>query len=338
MSETTNGAVGNNQINAGVLATGSAYPEGVLTNADLERIVETSDEWITSRTGIKQRHVAGDDEYTSLFAVRAARQAIERAGIDASEIDLLVCATVTPDQILPSTACLIQAEIGAHNAAAFDLVAACSGFVYGVTLANQMIRSRQARYALVIGAEVLTRYVDYTDRSTCVIFGDGAGAAVLGAVEGTRGILASRIRSDGRFAEQLFSPGGGTRIKPSAETLSTGQHFFKMRGNELFKVAVRSMAEVSIEVLAEANLTTDDIKLFIPHQANQRITDAVADRLGVDPSRVYSNIAMHGNTSSASIPIAMDECAMQGRLQPGDPVLLASFGGGATWGAVAMRW
>jgi 3-oxoacyl-[acyl-carrier-protein] synthase-3 len=309
-----------------------------LTNADLERMVETSDDWITTRTGIKQRHIAADDEYTSLFAVRAARQAIERARIDPVEIGLLICATVTPDQILPSTACLIQAELGANNAAAFDLVAACSGFVYGVTLANQMIRSGQTRYALIIGAEVLTRYVDYTDRSTCVIFGDGAGAAILGAVEGERGILATRIRSDGRFAEQLFSPGGGTRIKPTAETLAGGMHYFKMRGNELFKVAVRSMAEISVEVMDEAGLKPDDIKLFIPHQANQRITDAVADRLGVDNERVYTNIAMHGNTSSASIPIAMDECAQAGRVLPGDPILLASFGGGATWGAVAMRW
>ncbi len=327
-----------NTVTAGVLATGSAYPEGVLTNADLEKLVETSDEWITSRTGIKQRHKAADDEYTSLFAVRAARLAIERARIDPMEIGLVICATVTPDQILPSTACLIQAELGAHNAAAFDLVAACSGFVYGVTVANQMIRSGQARYALVIGAEVLTRYVDYTDRGTCVIFGDGAGAAVLGEVEAERGILATRIRSDGRFAEQLFSPGGGTRIKPSAETLAGGLHYFKMRGNELFKVAVRSMAEISTEVMEEAGLKPEDVKLFIPHQANQRITDAVADRLGVEQARVYSNISMHGNTSSASIPIALDECVQQGRLQPGDPVLLASFGGGATWGAVAMRW
>lgn len=325
-------------VNAGVIATGCSYPEGVLTNADLETLVETSDEWITSRTGIKQRHKAADDEYTSLFAVRAARQAIERARIDPAEIDLVICATVTPDQILPSTACLIQAELGAHNAAAFDLVAACSGFVYGATLANQMIRSGQSRYALVIGAEVLTRYVDYTDRGTCVIFGDGAGAAIFAPVESPHGILASRIRSDGRYAEQLFSPGGGTRIKPSTESLAGGMHYFKMRGNELFKVAVRSMADISTEVMNEAGFKPDDIKLFIPHQANQRITDAVADRLGVDGERVYSNIAMHGNTSSASIPIALDECVQAGRIQKGDPVLLASFGGGATWGAIALRW
>jgi 3-oxoacyl-[acyl-carrier-protein] synthase-3 len=201
-----------------------------------------------------------------------------------------------------------------------------------------MIRSGQTRYALVIGAEILTRYVDYTDRSTCVIFGDGAGAAVLGPSEEGRGILATRIYSDGRYAEQLFSPGGGTRIPPTAETLATGQHFFKMRGNELFKVAVRSMADVSREVLEEAGRSADEVKLFIPHQANQRITDAVAQKLKVDESIVYSNIAMHGNTSSASIPIALDECLEMGKVSEGDLVLLASFGGGVTWGSVLLKW
>ncbi|HMF54967.1 MAG TPA: beta-ketoacyl-ACP synthase III [Pyrinomonadaceae bacterium] len=325
-------------VNAGILGTGHSYPEGILTNADLEKMVETSDEWITKRVGIKQRRKAAPGEYTSLFAVRAARQAIERARIDPSEIDLLLCATVTPDQILPATGCLIQAELGANNAAAMDIVAACSGFLYGLTLANTMIRTGQSRYALVIGAEILTQYVDYTDRSTCVIFGDGAGAAILGPVEAERGILATRIKSDGRFAEQLYSPGGGTRMPPTAETLATGQHFFKMRGNELFKVAVRSMTDISREVLEEAGMKADDVSLFIPHQANQRITDAVASKLGVDDSRIYSNIAMHGNTSSASIPIALDECVEAGRIKQSDLVLLASFGGGATWGGVLLRW
>jgi len=326
-------------INARILSTGRAYPEGLLTNADLEKLVETSDEWITSRTGIKQRHKAADGEYTSQFAIRAASQAIERARIDPSEIDLLICATVTPDQVLPSTGCLIQAEIGAHRAAAFDLAAACSGFLYGLTLANQMIRGGQARYALVIGAEVLTHYVDYTDRSTCVIFGDGAGATLLGPIEGEqRGILATRIRSDGRFAEHLYAPGGGTRLGITADNVTTGQHYFRMKGNELFKVAVRSMGEISREVLEEAGYKADDVKLFIPHQANQRITDAVASNLKVDSEVVYSNIAMHGNTSSASIPIALDECVEQGRLSEGDLVLLASFGGGVTWSSVLMRW
>jgi 3-oxoacyl-[acyl-carrier-protein] synthase III len=326
------------KIRAGILGTGHSYPEGILTNADLEKTVETSDDWITSRTGIKQRRKAAPGEYTSLFAVRAAQQAIERAGLEPSDIDLILCATVTPDQILPSTGCLIQAELGAHKAAAMDVVAACSGFLYGLTLANTMVQTGQSRNALVIGAEILTQYVDYTDRQTCVLFGDGAGAAVLGPVDGDHGILATRIKSDGRFEEQLFSPGGGTRRPPSAATLAAGDHFFKMKGNELFKVAVRSMTDISREVLEEAGLTAEDVTLFIPHQANQRITDAVAAKLDVDETRVYSNIAMHGNTSSASIPIALDECVEVGRIKKDDLVLLASFGGGVTWAGVLMRW
>jgi 3-oxoacyl-[acyl-carrier-protein] synthase-3 len=323
---------------ARILGTGHSYPEGILTNADLAKMVETSDDWITTRTGIKQRRKAAPGEYTSQFAVRASRQAIERAGVDASEVDLLLCATVTPDQILPSTGCIIQAELGANNAAAMDLVAACSGFLYGLALADAMIRTGQSRYALVIGAEILTQYVDYTDRGTCVLFGDGAGAALLGPVEGDRGILAARIRSDGRYLEQLYSPGGGTRRPPSAETIAAGDHFFKMKGNELFKVAVRSMSEISREVLEEAGVRAEDVDLFIPHQANQRITDAVASKLNVDSGRVYSNIEMHGNTSSASIPIALDECVEAGRIKAGDLVLMASFGGGVTWGGVLVRW
>jgi 3-oxoacyl-[acyl-carrier-protein] synthase-3 len=323
---------------AGILGTGHSYPEGILTNEELERIVETSDEWITTRTGIKQRRKAAPDEYTSMFAVRAARQAIERARLDPADIDLLLCATVTPDQILPSTGCIVQAELGANNAAAMDIVAACSGFLYGVSMADSMIKTGQVKHAVVVGAEILTQYVDYTDRQTCVLFGDGAGAAVLGPVENGRGILASKIKSDGRYEEQLFSPGGGTRKKPTADTLAAGDHYFKMKGNELFKVAVRSMAEISREVLEQAGAKSDDISLFIPHQANQRITEAVADRLSVDRSKVYSNIAVHGNTSSASIPIALDECVEAGRIKAGDLVLMASLGGGVTWGAVLMRW
>ncbi len=278
---------------AGILGTGHSYPEGILTNADLAEIVETSDEWITTRTGIKQRRKAAPDEYTSLFAVRAARQAIERARLDPADIDLLLCATVTPDQILPSTACIIQAELGANNAAAMDIVAACSGFLYGLSLADSMIRTGQARHVLVVGAEILTQYVDYTDRHTCVLFGDGAGAAVLGPVEPNRGILATKIKSDGRYEEQLYSPGGGTRRKPTAETLAAGDHFFKMKGNELFKVAVRSMTEVSRAVLESSNLKAEDVDLFIPHQANQRITEAVANKLDVDMAKVYWYMGTH---------------------------------------------
>src|SRR6266542_4430170 len=326
------------KVNAGILGTGHSYPKGILTNADLEKLVDTSDEWITTRTGIKQRRKAAPGEYTSQFAVQASHEALERAGINAREIDLILCATVTPDQILPSTACLIQAQLGANNGAAMDIVAACSGFLYGLSVADAMIRGGQAKYVLVIGAGILTRYVDYTDRSTCVLFGDGAGAAILAPVESDRGILAAKIRSDGRYEEQLYAPGGGTKGGFTAETIARGDHFFKMKGNEVFKVAIRSMTDISREVLDEAGLKTEDVKLFIPHQANQRITDAVAAKLDVDSTRVYSNIAMHGNTSSASIPIGLDECVETGRVHQGDVILMASFGGGVTWGGVVMRW
>ena len=323
---------------AGILSMGSAYPEGILTNADLMKLVDTSDEWILTRTGIRQRHKATSEEYTSLFAIDAANKALERASITAADLDLVICATVTPDQLLPATACLIQASIGANKAAAFDIAAACSGFIYGLTLANQMIRGGQARYVLVVGAETLTRYVDYKDRATCVIFGDGAGAAILGPVEEPHGVLATKISSDGRLSEQLFATGGGTRYGSTAETFKAGMHYFKMRGNELFRIAVRSMVEVSRAVLNEAGYAASDLQLFVPHQANQRITDSVAEKLEVDQSRVYSNIAMHGNTSSASIPIALDECVSSGLIKKGDLILMASFGGGVTWGAALLRW
>jgi 3-oxoacyl-[acyl-carrier-protein] synthase-3 len=328
----------NNNLNAGILGMGHSYPRGILTNADLEKIVDTSDEWITTRTGIKQRHKAANDEYTSQFAVKAGKQALERAGIDPNDIDVIVCATTTPDQILPSTGCIIQRELGCENAAGMDLFAACSGFIYGLTMVESMIRTGQIRYALVIGAEVLTKYVDYTDRSTCVLFGDGAGAAVLGPVSKEKGILATKIRSDGRYEEQLYAPGGGTRYGTSHETIDKRMHYFKMKGNELFKVAVRSMADISAEVIQKAGLTIDDIDLVIPHQANQRITDAVAQRLGVPQEKVYSNIAYHGNTSSASIPIAIDECIQSGKIHEGSTVLLTAFGGGVTWGATIVKF
>ena len=324
--------------NAGIIGMGHSYPEGILTNADLEKIVETSDEWITSRTGIKQRHKAKADEYTSQFGTLAARQAIERSGIGVTELDLIVCATTTPDQIMPSTGALIQAQIGAVNAAGMDVFAACSGFLYGLTMVESMIRTGQIKYALVIGAEVLTKYVDYTDRGTCVIFGDGAGAAVIGPVAEGKGILATKIRSDGRYAEQLYSPGGGTKLGTTHETIDNGDHFFKMKGNELFKIAVRSMADISAEMLEKAGFGVDDVDLVVPHQANQRITDAVASRLGVPEEKVYSNIAQLGNTSSASIPIALDECIQSGKIKEGSLVLLTAFGGGVTWGGTVIRF
>lgn len=317
---------------------GHAYPEGILTNADLEKMVETNDEWITTRTGIKQRHKAADNEYTSQFGTRAALQALERAGLEPSDIDIIICATTTPDQIMPSTGALIQAEIGATNAAAMDVFAACSGFIYGLTMVESMIRTGQIRYALVIGAEVLTKYVDYTDRGTCVIFGDGAGAAVVGPVAAGKGILATKIRSDGRYAEQLYAPGGGTKLGTSHQTIDDRQHFFKMKGNELFKIAVRSMADISAEMVEKAGYTVDDVDVVIPHQANQRITDAVASRLNIPEEKVYSNIAEMGNTSSASIPIALDECIQSGLIKEGSLVLLTAFGGGVTWGGTVIRF
>ncbi len=324
--------------NAGIIGTGHSYPSGVLTNADLEKLVDTSDDWITTRTGIKQRHKAADNEYTSQFGTLAARQALERAHLKAEDIDIILCATTTPDQIMPSTGALIQAQIGATNAAGMDIFAACSGFLYGLTMVESMIRTGQIRYALVIGAEVLTKYVDYTDRSTCVIFGDGAGAVILGAVPEDKGVLATKIRSDGRYEEQLYAPGGGTKMGTSHQTIDDGMHFFKMKGNELFKVAVRSMTEISAEILEKAGYAADDVDLVIPHQANQRITDAVRSRLGIAEEKVYSNIAEHGNTSSASIPIALDECVEAGKINEGDLVLMTAFGGGATWGATLVRF
>ncbi len=324
--------------NAGIIGTGHSYPSGVLTNADLEKLVDTSDDWITTRTGIKQRHKAADNEYTSQFGTLAARQALERAHLKAEDIDIILCATTTPDQIMPSTGALIQAQIGATNAAGMDIFAACSGFLYGLTMVESMIRTGQIRYALVIGAEVLTKYVDYTDRSTCVIFGDGAGAVILGAVPEDKGVLATKIRSDGRYEEQLYAPGGGTKMGTSHQTIDDGMHFFKMKGNELFKIAVRSMTEISAEILEKAGYAADDVDLVIPHQANQRITDAVRSRLGIAEEKVYSNIAEHGNTSSASIPIALDECVEAGKINEGDLVLMTAFGGGATWGATLVRF
>ncbi len=325
-------------MSVGILGTGQALPERVITNHDLEKIVETSDQWITERTGIKERRQAASNETTSTLSVQAARKALEMAGIKASDLDLIICCTISPDMPLPSTAALIQRDLGARACCAFDLAAACSGFLFGVTVADNFIKTGRAKYALVIGAEILSRFCDYTDRATCVIFGDGVAAAVLGKVEPPSGILAEDMHTDGHFAEHLYIPGGGSAKPASCDTVKAGEHFIKMRGNELFKVAVRSMEEVSRRVLKEAGLTPEDIVLYIPHQANQRITDAVVSRLGVSSERVYSNIARIGNTSSASIPICLDECVRNGRIKKGDLILMSAFGAGATWGALLMRW
>jgi 3-oxoacyl-[acyl-carrier-protein] synthase-3 len=301
-------------------------------------MVETSDQWITDRTGIRERRQAAPHETTSTLSVKASRHALEKAGMEATDLDLIICSTISPDMPLPSTASLIQRELGARGCCAFDLAAACSGFLFGMTVAEQFIRTGAARHVLVIGAELLSRYIDYKDRATCVIFGDGVAAAVFGPVDPPSGILAHELHTEGQYADHLFIPAGGTALPASCETVLHGAHYIKMRGNELFKVAVRSLEDVSRQVLNKAGLTPDDIDLFIPHQANQRITDAVRERLGLSAERVYSNIARIGNTSSASIPICLDECAQSGRLKKGDLVLMSAFGAGVTWGAVLMRW
>ena len=323
---------------AGILGTGSALPEKVLTNFDLEKMVETSDRWITERTGIKERRQAGPHETTSTLSVKASRKALEMAGLTPQKLDLIICSTVSPDMPLPSTAALIQRDLGARACCAFDLAAACSGFLFGVTVAEQFIRNGRSRNVLVIGAELLSRYVDYKDRQTCVIFGDGMAAAVLGPVAPPSGILATDLHTEGQYADHLYIPAGGTASPASHETVASGGHYIKMRGNELFKVAVRSMEEVSRRVLEKAQFCADQVDLFVPHQANQRITEAVRERLGVAPEKVYTNIDRIGNTSSASIPICIDECVRSGRLKRGDMVLMAAFGAGVTWGAVLMRW
>jgi 3-oxoacyl-[acyl-carrier-protein] synthase-3 len=326
------------ELAAGILGSGSALPEKVITNFDLEKMVDTSDEWITDRTGIKERRQAAPDETTSKLSVKAAHKALEMAGIAPGDLDLIICSTISPDMPLPSTAALIQRDLGASSCCAFDLAAACSGFLFGMTVAEQFIRTGKHKYVLVIGAELLSRYLDYKDRATCVIFGDGVAAAVLGPVSPPRGILASDLHTEGKYAEHLYIPAGGTASPASCETVRRGDHYIKMRGNELFKVAVRNLEEVSMRVLERAHLRPEQIDLFIPHQANQRITDAVRERLGVPVEKVYSNISRIGNTSSASIPICIDECVRSGRIKKGDLVLLSAFGAGVTWGAVLIRW
>ena len=323
---------------ASIWGIGQALPERVITNADLEKMVSTSDEWITTRTGIKERRQAGPHQTTSSLSIQAARQALEMAGLTAKDLDLIICSTISPDMPLPATAAFIQSGLGAPSCCAFDLAAACSGFLFGMTVAEQFIATGKARHVLVVGAELLSRYIDYSDRATCVIFGDGVAAGVLGPATAPSGILATEMHTDGAFADHLYIPAGGTRKPATCETVKKREHYIKMRGNELFKVAVRSMEEVARRVLEKASMCPGDIDLFIPHQANQRIADAVRVRLNVPAEKVYSNISRIGNTSSASIPICLDECVRGGRIQRGDLILMASFGAGVTWGAVLMRW
>ena len=323
---------------AGILGTGAALPKRVVTNADMENLVDTTDEWITTRTGIKERRQAAPNETTSFLSIQASKKALKMAGINAQDLDLVICSTISPDMPLPSTASFIQDGLGVPPCCAFDLAAACSGFLFGMTVAEQFIRTGKSKYCLVVGAELLSRYLDYQDRATCVIFGDGVAAGVLGPVKAPSGILAAEMYTNGAYADHLYIPAGGTAKPASCETVKAREHYIKMRGNELFKVAVRSLEQVSLRVLEKAHVRPRQIDLFIPHQANQRITDAVRERLGVSAEKVYSNISRIGNTSSASIPICLDECVREKRIKKGDLILMAAFGAGVTWGAVLMRW
>lgn len=325
-------------MRARITGTGFAVPERILTNADLEKMVDTSDEWITARTGIKSRYIASGNEYTSTFATRAAERAMAMSGIEPEEIDMLIVATVTPDFPFPSTACLVQNNLKAVRATAFDISAACSGFLYALSLVEKYIITGAAQKALIIGAEVLSRIVDWTDRNTCCLFGDGAGAVVVEACAGERGILSTHIHSDGRYWELLYQPGVGNRNPATQKILDEKLAYINMQGNEVFKLAVRAMEDAALEALAANNLKISDIDLFIPHQANQRIIDAIGKRLGLNREQLFINLERYGNTSSASIPIALDEAHRGGRIKEGDVILLDAFGGGLTWGATLMRW
>ncbi|RKD24166.1 3-oxoacyl-ACP synthase [Ammoniphilus oxalaticus] len=323
---------------AGILGTGAYLPEKILTNQDLEEMVDTSDDWIVSRTGIRERRISAEGEAASDLAYKAAQQALETAGLDAEQIDLIIVATITPDTTFPSTANLIQERLGAKKAAAFDLAAACSGFLYGVATASQFIQNGLYRYALVIGVECLSRIVDWTDRNTCVLFGDGAGAAVLGPVEDGSGFLSFDLGSDGAGGELLKLPAGGSRMPASEETIANKQHFLQMAGSDVFKFAVRVMGSSAEAAIEKAGLTKEDISLLVPHQANMRIIDAAVKRLGLPIEKVVVNLDRYGNMSAASIPVALDEAAKNGKIKQGDHLVLVGFGGGLTWGASVLKW
>lgn len=325
-------------VTAKITGTGSALPAKILTNADLALMVDTSDEWITTRTGIKERRISSDGEYTSTFAIEAARNALAMAKISPEELDLIILGTVTPDFPFPSTACIIQNELGAHKAVAFDVSAACSGFIYGLSIADSFIRSGRSRKALVIGAEVLSRIVDWKDRNTCILFGDGAGAAVIEASVDQDGIRSTHIFSNGACWELLYQPGSGSRNPAADPATDPASFFIRMEGNEVYKHAVRGMEEAAMAALDANGIAASDISLFIPHQANRRIIDAIAKRLDLGADKVFVNLHRYGNTSSASIPIALDEANRNGRIAPGDLILLDAFGGGFTYGSALIRW
>ena len=321
-----------------ILSVGSYVPSRVLTNHDLEQMVETTDEWIVTRTGIRERRLAAADESTSDLGVKAARLAMERAGITPGQIDLIIVATITPDMLFPSTACLVQHKLGCTRAAAFDIEAACSGFIYALEIGQQFIMSRTYETVLIIGAEKLSSIINWKDRNTCVLFGDGAGAAVLQNRPGAHGLLTACLGADGGKGELLNMPGGGSRTPATPDTVTAGLHYLRMEGKETFKNAVNAMCHAAREALGRCQLDITRIKCIVPHQANRRIIDAVGERLGARPDQIFVNLERYGNTSAASVAIALDEAVQSGRILRGDLVLLVVFGAGLTWGAAVIEW
>lgn len=326
-------------MSARIIGLGTALPARVMTNKDFEQIIDTTDDWIVQRTGMRVRHYVGPDQGIAEIAVEAGRRAMASAGITPEEVELVILATATPEQPIPATAAIIQPALGVKNAVCFDVAGACSGFLYAMQIARQFIATGEVRTAMIIGAEALSRYTDFTDRATCILFGDGAGAAVLRACEPGDGVLSCAWHTDGTYADIIQMPGGGSKFPPNVkEHIDARLPFIKMRGNEVFKLAVRAFLDVCQEALGKAGVTTDEITWFIPHQANLRIISAVGDRLGIPVERIYVNLEKVGNTSSASIPLALGEVIESDRLKRGDLVLMAAFGGGLTWAAGVVRW
>jgi 3-oxoacyl-[acyl-carrier-protein] synthase-3 len=325
-------------MRAKIIATGAYAPTRVLTNAELEALVETNDEWIVQRTGIRERRIKAPDQATSDLAVHAARQALDRAHLTAKDIEFIVVGTTTPDHFLPSTANLVQMQLGCDRVGSVDVIAACSGSVYSLIMASQFIQTGKYKRVLAIGAETLSTIVDYTDRGTCILLADAAGAVVLEASEDGSGIIDGDLYSEGKYYDLLWMPAGGSRTPATRETVDQRLHFAKMKGNEVFKVAVRMFAESTSKLLARHGFKASDVDLFIPHQANLRIIEAAAKRVELPMDRVFVNVDRYGNTGAASVYVALDEAVSTGRLRPGDLVLMAAFGGGFTWGAVLIRW